>query len=151
MNNNNENQYYSGIDNYDLIDVLLSKNSFYLDIFKGVVLPVNHPDYYKNHTDLKILKISDDVINASANINGINHELDSNKISTIEKLLTGKLQNLLTICENQSNINYFGGSNNLIVKIKGIIINIDILNINDNDKLIIDDIVNEIISILYGN
>lgn len=151
MNNNNENQYYSDIDNYDLIDTLLFKNSFYLDIFKGAGLPTNHPDYYKNYINLKVLKVADDIIKTSANVNGTNHELDSNKVNTIEKLLASKLQILLTICENQLNTTYFGGSYYLIVKINGIMLNLDILNINEGDKLIIDGIVNKITAILNSD
>ena len=131
----------------NLVDTLFDKDSFFLELFSGAVIPVTHPNYYNNRLEIKL--IESNILNEQiAKIEGTTYEITNEKNETIKKVLIDNFSNLINIALKQGTEMFVGGGTTLNIKIKSVHIMIDCNNVNNDDKEFVNFIIEKIVNII---
>lgn len=127
------NEYDTNKKNEIFIRKLYNKSSFIIEWNEGAVLPTNHPNFYKNRTNVSIYHSNNEL---SGNINFEKKEYKINEIifNEIYDYIEKNFLKLINISLNQNDDYMMGVSSTLSIKYKTIYLTISGLNINDEKE-----------------
>ena len=110
--------------NSKFMNLLYAKNTFLVEIIKGVPRPKDHPDYYKGLINISINFSLDDsdtfYVYGSIQIEDKSYEVNEMKANAIKDIITSNFDKLLEITKNQTFDEYAGGCDGFRVKVGSI-------------------------------
>lgn len=116
------------------IQCIFNNDSFLIEINKGVVLPIHHPDYYKDRITIKIIRNFNEYFHL-IEIGKNKYEINSNIINNIEKIISENFDRFINIAREQNNSSFvIGGTYSWTIKCGSITLKINYDSLNDSDK-----------------
>ena len=150
MDNNNYKEIMNKA-NEEFVEMATDKDLFSLSIHRGKVVPMTDPRYYDGYVMIKIKK---DFTNNMEHENKVEIEKDTYTIDneTIDRIIdytTNNLDRLINITLNQGSEVFVGGSNNIIIKYKSILLFLDTFNAKNNeDREFLEKYIEDILNII---
>lgn len=143
MNDNELNEKY--------IQKLFDKNSFFLEIYSGAVLPMNHPNYYNGRKEISLNK-SYNNIHCTVKIEKNDYSISNDVFNRVEEIVKNNFDKLLEVAKRQSNEMYDGIIDSLNIKVGSILIMLSSSNAtNEEDFNYINLFINQIVDLLKQN
>ena len=142
-NNENYNAEYE-----DFLGKLFDRESMIVNMTGGAIVPMSHPDFYKDRVDISVSK-QYGRIDGFIKVEQNEYKVTPEKVTKLEKLLQDNFSNLLEVAKKQTTEMYEGVSEELIIKFGSIMIMISSTNAtNTTDCNFIENFRKAIISVL---
>ena len=136
--------------NQEFINNLVNKDAFMFDWHEGAVLPLNHPHYYDGRVSVT-LKQNHDGVNGNINIGTDEYPVTDDIVNKLYDYIEANIEKMIKLSLNQTSNNYFGVTDNMMIKYKTVFITISGPNAStDEERKTIDSIKEDIKQILTG-
>ena len=137
--------------NEKYIQKLFDKNSFFLEIYSGAVLPMNHPNYYNGRKEISLNR-SYNNIHSTIKIEKNDYSISNDVFNKVEEIVKTNFDKLLEVAKRQSNEMYDGIIDSLNIKVGSILIMLSSSNAtNEEDFNYINLFINQIVDLLKQN
>lgn len=114
------------------VELVTNKDSFFVEIHSGAVLPIDHPNYYNGRIDISLCREFKN-IECNAQIEKERYLVSDNTFSMIENYIKENLDKLINIAKNQTSEMYEGVSENIYIKCGSILLLISSTNVKNQE------------------